>query len=81
MNPEDVFEGFEFDLESVAITVRKLDRETVLLEGDRASLTLLGRLILAVADCPDDGYQLGPGGAGAALFTPGSTLGLYIHRA
>lgn len=62
------------------LTVRKLDRETVLVEGDSNALKFLGYLLLAHAEAPDCGDQFSPGGAGSTLFTKDSTLGFYLHR-
>jgi hypothetical protein len=63
------------------LTVRRLDRTTVLIEGTSRDLRFLGSLLLALAagrkDC---GYQLGPRTAGSRHFTPESLLGLYLHR-
>ena len=64
------------------ITVRVLDEENdmILVEGDASSLEFLGNLFLAQARASDCGFQIAPNSAGKALFSPNSTLGIYIHR-
>jgi len=62
------------------ITVRKLDKGTVLIEGDSAALEFLGNLLLALAGSNEHSVQLSPNGAGSARFTRESTLGLYLHK-
>jgi hypothetical protein len=63
------------------VSVRLLDAEHVLLEGSAEALEAFASIISAqarfAADC---GFQLSPAGPGSALFTPESTLGLYVHR-
>ena len=64
----------------VAVSLRDLDDETILIEGDRRSLEFLARLIQAQAGFDDDcGFQISPDGAGSSFFAAGSK-GLYIHR-
>ncbi len=65
-----------------AITIRALedDADTILIEADPEGLEFLGKLFLALAHTGDCGFQLGPFGAGKALFTKTSTKGLYLHR-
>jgi hypothetical protein len=76
--------SFNATLEKLAkkarITVRKLDKETVLIEGNSASLKFLGYLLISHADASDCGDQMSPRGAGSRLFSKESTLGFYIHR-
>lgn len=64
------------------LSVMKLDRETILIEGDPAALEFLGRYILAHSrgDMNDCGNGLNPRGAGSVWFTKDSTLGFYLHR-
>jgi hypothetical protein len=62
------------------LTVKKLDRGTVLLEGDSEALRFLAELLLAHIEERDDGFQIGPLGPGSVFFTPESTLGIYVHR-
>lgn len=52
----------------------------VLVEGDKASLTLLGKLIVAIANGDTCGFDMGPKGAGNLYFTEYSELGIYVHR-
>jgi hypothetical protein len=63
------------------LRVRKLDREKVLIEGDRAALEFLARIIEAQANYGDKdcGIQFWPRGPASALFTKDSTHGFYIH--
>jgi len=62
------------------ITLRKLDRGTILIEGNSAGLKFLGHLIIAHAHSHDCGDQMSPQGAGNQLFSQESTLGFYLHR-
>ncbi len=66
---------------NVKVSCKMLDDNTILLEGEREALEFLGNLLLAQArfelDC---GFQIGPHGAGCALFTEESNMGIYIHR-
>jgi hypothetical protein len=65
----------------VKLTSRLIDDGYLLLEGDREALRFLGELLIAQADfTPDCALQISPTEAGSALFTEGSTTGLYIHR-
>lgn len=60
----------------------KLDRDTILIEGDAAALGFLGQFILAHSRAAKDDCHnsLHPRGAGNAWFTKESTLGFYLHR-
>ena len=62
------------------LTVRKLDRETVLIEGTSESLKFLADILLALTDDEDCGIQFSPKGAGMAWFAKDSQLGIYLHR-
>jgi len=64
------------------LTIAKLDRDTVLIEGSADALEFLGQFVLAHsrADSDDCHNGLSPKGAGNAWFTKESTLGLYLHR-
>ena len=65
----------------VKLTSRLMDEGYLLLEGDSEALKFLGELLIAQANfSPDCGFQIAPNGPGSALFTEGSTTGLYIHR-
>lgn len=66
----------------VKLHLTKLDREMVLLAGDRRSLLFLAQLIAAQANATkgSDDFHLGPMCAGSRLFDSKSTLGLYVHR-
>jgi len=64
----------------VKVTCRTMDG-SVLLEGNREALEFLGNLLLAQANDVNCCYKsIDPNGAGNALFTNKSNLGLYIHR-
>jgi hypothetical protein len=65
-----------------AITIRSLpdDADTIVIEADREGLEFLGKLFLAQAQSADCGFQIGPFGAGKALFSEESNKGLYLHR-
>lgn len=64
----------------VKVTCRTMDG-SVLLEGNREALEFLGNLLLAQANDPNCCHKsIEPNGAGNALFTDGSNLGIYIHR-
>ena len=62
------------------ITLRHLDKTTILIEGNSISLKFLGYLLLAHAGASDCGDQYSPDGAGSKLFSKDSTLGFYLHR-
>lgn len=64
------------------LTMAKLDRDTILIEGDAAALGFLGQFILAHsrAEKGDCHNGLHPKGAGNAWFTKESTLGFYLHK-
>jgi len=62
------------------ITLRHLDRKTILIEGNSTSFAFLGNLLLAHAEASDCGDQFSPDGAGSKLFSKESTLGVYLHR-
>jgi len=66
----------------VKLTVKRLprDRSCVLIEGDETAFKFLSDLFRAHARTKDCGFQMAPNGAGSALFTKGSELGLYLHR-
>ena len=79
-SPDKVSE--QYAQKGAKLTVRLLDDEFVLLEGDANGLEFLGTLLLAYAQGKGNGHsgQLGPKSAGNAFFTPESTKGIYIHR-
>jgi len=62
------------------LTVRKLDKDTVLFETTAKGFEFLGRIFLAHAREHDCGFEVSPKGAGNAWFTKDATLGLYFHR-
>jgi hypothetical protein len=64
------------------LTMTKLDRDTILVEGDAAALEFLGQFILAHSRANKDDCHNGlhPKGAGNAWFTKESALGFYLHE-
>jgi hypothetical protein len=62
------------------ISVRKLDKKTVLIEGNSAGLKFLGTLLMSLSEAHDCGEQWSPDGAGNKLFSTDSKFGIYIHR-
>ena len=64
------------------LTVQKLDKNSVLIEGNAKALEFLGEYLLAHsrADLDDCHVGLSPKGAGSAWFTKESTLGFYFYR-
>jgi hypothetical protein len=64
------------------LTMARLDRDTILIEGDAAAIEFLGQFILAHSRSDKDDCHSGlhPKGAGNAWFTKGSTLGFYLHK-
>ncbi len=78
MKPDDICNLFAPS--DKKITIRLLDNDTVLLEGDTHGLEFLAHLLLAVAKAQDDGFQISPTGAGQLFFMADSSHGLYIHR-
>jgi hypothetical protein len=62
------------------LTLRKLDRTMILIEGDRTALEFLGNLLFACARSKEHSVEFSPTGAGKNRFSRRSTLGVYIHR-
>src|SRR4029077_3096472 len=64
------------------LTMKKLDQDTILIEGGAAALEFLGQFILShsLANKDDCHNGLHPKGAGNAWFTKKSTLGFYLHK-
>jgi hypothetical protein len=64
------------------LTMTKLDRDTILIEGNADALEFLGQFILAHSRSDKDDCHNGlhPRGAGSAWFTKESTLGFYLHK-
>ena len=64
------------------LTIKKLDRGTVLIEGSAKALEFLGHFIVARSQADPDDCTIGlsPRDAGNAWFTKDSTLGIYLHR-
>jgi hypothetical protein len=77
--PDMVIERFCTD--GRKLTVRSLEDNMVLIEGDAEALAALGSLLLAQARAGQTcGFQIAPDGAGQAAFSSDSNMGLYIHR-
>jgi hypothetical protein len=70
----------QFSRRNTGLVVKKLDRDTVLVEWTKAGLEFLGNLLLAQSRFSDCGFQLGPKQAGKIFFKKSSKFGLYIHR-
>lgn len=71
----------EYSEKDVKITIKKLNKDFVLIEGDKVSLEFLGKLLIAQANFEDDcGFQMSPDGAGCSFFSNDSKFGIYIHR-
>jgi len=65
---------------NIKVTCRLLNG-VLLLEGSREALEFLGNLLIAQANFDRDcGFHIAPNGAGGALFSGKSDVGLYIHR-
>jgi hypothetical protein len=62
------------------LTVRKLDRDTVLIEGSADSLKFLAHILLGLTKEEDCGFQISPKGAGSKWFAKDAQLGIYMHR-
>ena len=64
------------------VTVAKLNRDMVLIEGTATGLEFLGQYLLAHSRSEPGNchYWLSPKGPGSAWFTTDSTLGVYLHK-
>jgi len=84
IRPDDVSEQFvegSIRLHTRLLPAQSGDAPIVVIEGDKNSLTYLGKLILAQANYElDDGYGISPKSAGLAFFNPDDQVGLYILR-
>ncbi len=69
-----------FATKDAKITVRMLDKLTILVEGDSTAIEFLGKLLLAHAKSDEHSVQLSPHGAGRNRFSKESTLGFYVHK-
>ena len=76
----DVIRHYSRKANKAKLTVRKLDRDSVLIEGNSDSLKFLAHVLLALADEEDCGFQISPKGAGRAWFAKDAQLGIYLHR-
>ncbi|HTG36281.1 MAG TPA: hypothetical protein VLB76_25465 [Thermoanaerobaculia bacterium] len=79
MSPDEVCGNYSG--RDVQLSIRVLEGDVVLLEGDRVSLEFLAELIRGQSTLErDDGFSIEPNGAGRKFFAKSSRLGLYIHR-
>ena len=62
------------------ISVQKLDKKNVLIEGNSTGLKFLGILLISLSEAHDCGEQWLLDGAGSKLFSTDSKFGLYLHR-
>ena len=78
----DVVRAYSKKRKRPRFTIMKLNRDTILIEGDAAALEFLGQFILAHSRAYKDDCHIGlhPRGAGSAWFTKESTLGFYLHK-
>ena len=82
LTTKGIIEAYSKVRPRLKLTIKKLDRSTVLIEGSAKALEFLGRFMVArsQADPGDCTIGLSPSGAGNAWFTKESTLGFYLHR-
>jgi hypothetical protein len=85
MSPDEVCE--RYSRRSVGLSLRLMPdgegegTDLVLIEARPEGLRVLAELLIAVADdARDDGFQIGPRGAGNFHFAASSELGVYLHR-
>lgn len=78
ISTKQIFEDYE--KRTTKLTLRKLDKTTVLIEGDRDALGFLGKLLVALAHSKEHSLQMSPKGAGKHRFSKKSTLGFYVHK-
>jgi hypothetical protein len=76
----DVIRRYSRRKEKAKLTVRKLNRDTVLIEGNAKSLKFLAHILLALTDEKSCGVEFSPKGAGRAWFAKNAQLGIYLHR-
>lgn len=63
-----------------SISVRKLNKRMVLIEGNSTGLKFLGTVLLALSEAHHCGEEWSPDGPGSKLFSGDSKLGIYLHR-
>ena len=63
---DDVIDLYSRKTKKAKLTVRKLDRGTVLIEGTSNALKFLAQILLALTEEQDCGIQFSPSGAGKA---------------
>jgi hypothetical protein len=78
MRADDVCRAFS-DTDA-KVSLRLLEDDLMLIEGNSNGLKLLGNLLLSLAEAPlDDGFQIFPNGPGSIFFRKDATHGVYIH--
>jgi hypothetical protein len=78
-SPDEICD--DYSNKGVKLSVRQIEKDYILIEGDTDSLEFLGNLLLAQANFEKDcGLQIAPNGAGSSFFGKDSTFGFYIHR-
>jgi hypothetical protein len=75
-----VIDRYSRKAKQAKLTVRKLNRDTVLIEGTSTSLKFLAHILLALTEERDCDFQFSPKGAGLAWFAKDAQLGIYLHR-
>ena len=68
----------KFDLSISMLADGDEAKPLVLIEGNRNALSLLGELLIAVAQDADK-FSISPDGPGNSYFDPRSPFGVYIH--
>ncbi len=78
MSPDKICEEYHNKGSKISIIV---ENDLVYIEGKKADLEFLGKLILAQANFSEDNsFHISPTGAGNDLFNSDSTHGICIHR-
>ena len=66
--------------QKIRLDIRLLDKDMVVIQGNKRTLEFVGKLLLAQARSKGDcGFQLSPTGPGRKFFRRSSAYGLYIH--
>jgi hypothetical protein len=80
-SPDDICS--EFAKSGEKLTIKMLDKSTVLFKGSNETLQFLAKLFQAQAQAEasnDGGFNISPTGADSALFSDLFALGIYVHR-
>ena len=78
MNPDTVCARYA--TRKTAISLSRLDRDTMLLEASATGFRMLAELCAAMATASDRGFQIGPKAAGNRFFAKSSRFGIYFNR-